>query len=132
MGTNDKSKHSKPNHSYIDCHVHLWELALLEKTWLPPEVLRHTFMASDLSDATRSLPIEGSILIESGTTAADDISLWKLAISDKISAVITYLDITYEDLDVKLDLWQARKKFRGYKSQDVGVKRCDSRVSCYN
>ena len=113
MGLSDTTAHAKSDHFPIDCHIHLWEFTLLKRAWEPPEILRHTFLASDFSDAIRPLSIQGSILIESGTSADDERSMWKLAQPDQVSAVITYLDITDNDMDSKLDLWQAKKKFRG-------------------
>lgn len=113
MGLSDTTAHAKSDHFSIDCHIHLWEFTLLKRAWEPPEILRHTFLASDFSDAIRPLSIQGSILIESGTSADDERSMWKLAQPDQVSAVITYLDITDNDIDSKLDLWQAKKKFRG-------------------
>ena len=113
MTPNKDIRENNSDSKLIDCHIHLWELTNLQRSWNPPQILRHTFLASDLDGASKSLSLNGCILIESGTTSDDEKSLWKLAQPDTISAVITYLEVTDTDLESQLDIWEEQTKFRG-------------------
>lgn len=98
----------------IDTHCHVWKIESLRHAWRPPDKINRTLRVSDLLAAASKAPLAGVILVEGGTTDADNRWLVSVAARNpKVLGFIAYADPMDPRLERRLDRWLDATKFRG-------------------
>lgn len=106
----------------IDTHCHVWRFDLLRRAWRAPDRIYRTLRVKDFLSAASAVPLAGVVLIEAGTTDADN--RWLAAVASRNKEVlgfVTYADPLGDRLEQRLDRWRDADKFRGVRFRLEGV-----------
>jgi L-fuconolactonase len=98
----------------VDAHCHLWDVRI--STWLEPGFgpIYKTFTPMELGRETQKCGVSTCVLIESGTSVAENQALAETADSSElIAAFVPFADLESPQLESQLDSWQVNSKFRG-------------------
>lgn len=106
----------------IDSHCHVWRIDLLRSAWRAPDKIYRTLRVRNLLSAARRVPLAGVVLIEAGTTDADNRWLAAAASRNKeVLGFVTYADPLGDRLEQRLDRWRDTAKFRGVRFRLEGI-----------
>ncbi|MGN5732963.1 amidohydrolase family protein [Arthrobacter psychrochitiniphilus] len=104
----------------VDAHLHLWELAPGQYSWLEPAhgVLYNTYTAEQARDALDAAGIAQAILVQADDTAADTEAMLQIANQqDWITGVVGWLPLEQPQLAEKLlEKWLQNPKFCGVRT----------------
>lgn len=106
----------------IDTHCHVWRIDLLRRAWRAPDKIYRTLRVSDLLSAASTVPLAGVVLIEAGTTDADN--KWLAAVAsrnEEVLGFVMYADPLGDRLEQRLDRWRDAVKFRGVRFRLEGI-----------
>jgi L-fuconolactonase len=97
----------------VDAHQHLWEFAEHPQTWINPDTdgaINRDFVIDDLRDATASLDVGATVVVQAVNDAEETTHLLQRAeaASDLIAGVVGWADLTAPDLDDQFDRWRAQ------------------------
>ncbi len=121
IGRENMNQQSLAELGIVDTHVHFWRLELLRRAWQPPPVIFRTFEPKNLIEVAAPIGVNRCVLVESGTTNADNRALAEFAASSTfVDAIISYADLESPTLERELDHWAQNQKFRGIRMRFEG------------
>jgi L-fuconolactonase len=111
----------------IDSHCHVWRVDLLRAAWRgAPAKIDKTLRVRDLLSAASKVPLAGVVLVEAGTTDADNRWLTNVASRNpEVLGFVTFADPLDHRLEERLDRWRAASKFRGVRFRLEGIHNAD-------
>lgn len=121
----------------IDAHQHFWRYDADAYPWMGADmgVLRRDWLPGDLRPLLDAEGIDGCIAVQARAHEAETDFLLELARSnDWIAAVVGWVDLRANDLDARLDRWQASPALAGFRhllqdDPDVAATLADTRFN---
>ena len=104
----------------VDSHQHFWDLDRLTYPWMPEgdNVLRRSYLPEDLAPHLERAGISKTVVVQAQMTIGEADLLFDLAASaESIAGVVTWVDLTDENVGATLDRMQEMPKFVGIRHQ---------------
>ena len=108
----------------IDSHHHLWAYNTTEFGWITKdmEVIRRSFMASDLSDLLEGTGVTGTVAVQARTCLEENTFLLEQAReSQLIQGIVGWVDLSADDVAGQLDRYCADTLFKGIREITQGA-----------
>lgn len=99
----------------IDAHHHLWRYNPVVDDWIDPaSVLARDFLAADFDTLATEHGVDASVLVQAGQNEEHTAWLCEQArASDRIAAVVGWLDLRRVDIGERLEHWRATPELVG-------------------
>jgi|SRR4030095_26168 len=101
----------------IDAHQHFWKFDPIRDNWISDEmsVIRKDFLPPDLQVILRQNKFDGSIVVQSDQSEAENEFQLKNAENDFVKGVVGWVDLQSADVEERLARHQSFKKMKGFR-----------------
>jgi len=107
----------------IDAHQHFWKYDPVKDSWITAEMqkIQRDFLPANLLEEIKAIQIEGTIAIQADESEAETGFLLELAAeNDFIKAIVGWIDLKHELIDLQLHEWKKHPKLKGFRAITQG------------
>jgi L-fuconolactonase len=103
----------------IDAHQHFWKFDPVRDSWITTEMsaIRRDFLPADLRPVLERNDIDGTVLVQTCQTEADNDFMLKLAAeNDFIKGIVGWVDLRSEEIEQRLQYYKSHHpKLKGFR-----------------